>query len=337
MCACATGWCMWMHRLPCPSKANQPWTLQGKYCVIIYAAIMINVQFFLHAYWCDICYGVELVQAFLQLWYAYIYVMSYYITVIVLRMISRRVWQAQLCVVVSGVSWPSPFFYCVLACSPRVLGKTPVSVVFTFLHKIQPFFFSLVGCRRNYVISSNTAILPPENIAVLREFQVPASNVLALDSEQLPWCTSMSTTDIIGNYVNVTFSQPVLVEGMLSYGSASTANDTFFWNYKSSISLWYLKNENGPLIYHSVRHLWWFCIKEKYIKQLVFQILQNFTVTNVGYSDLVDSIAGLKFQFKINEIVVNPQNPSETPQFCLRLGILGCTQNDGTYTCAIVV
>ena len=169
-------------------------------------------------------------------------------------MISRRVWQAQLCVAASGSSWPSPFSYCVLARSPRVRGKTPVSVVFILIifAQIQPFLFSVVGCRRNYVISSNTAILPPENIAVLREFQEPASNILALDSEQLP---CMSTTDIIGNYVNVTFNQPVVVEGMLSYGSAYITNGTFFWNYKSSISLWYSKNENGPLIYQSVRHL----------------------------------------------------------------------------------
>ena len=72
-------------------------------------------------------------------------------------------------------------------------------------------------------------------------------------------------------------------------------------------------------------------------RKLVFLILQNFTVTSVGYSDLVDSITGLKFQFRINEIAINPRNPSETSQFCLRLGILGCTQNDGTYTCTIVV
>ena len=65
------------------------------------------------------------------------------------------------------------------------------------------------------------------------------------------WCTS----DEDGNHINMTFSQPIVMEGFFSNGGTSTDNlGRSFVHYVSNFSILYSESMDGPLHhYPSVR------------------------------------------------------------------------------------
>ena len=106
------------------------------------------------------------------------------------------------------------------------------------------FYCFYLGCSRNELISSDRKLLPVENIRALRASlqTYPVENIV--ESSTL-WCTEGDGV----NYVNMTFSQPVVLEGLISQGGNSNMGQ----HYVSGFSILYSKTENGSLqLYPSV-------------------------------------------------------------------------------------
>ena len=61
------------------------------------------------------------------------------------------------------------------------------------------------------------------------------------------WCASSGT----GNYVNMTFSQPVVLEGILSSGA--TSNNNRVRHYVSDFAIFYSNTVDGPLRLYSAQ------------------------------------------------------------------------------------
>lgn len=99
------------------------------------------------------------------------------------------------------------------------------------------------GCPSNELISSNRKLLPLTNITALHADQpkYPVENIV--ESSML-WC---STAGNGVNYVNMTFNQPVVLEGLISHGATSNIGTLAIEHYVSDFSVLYSKTENGSL------------------------------------------------------------------------------------------
>lgn len=105
------------------------------------------------------------------------------------------------------------------------------------------------GCPRNELISSNRKLLPLTSITAFHADQpgYPVGNIV--ESSML-WC---STAGDGVNYVNMTFSQPVVLEGLISHGATSNIGTLKLEHYVSDFSVLYSKKENASLqLYPSV-------------------------------------------------------------------------------------
>lgn len=105
-----------------------------------------------------------------------------------------------------------------------------------------------LGCRQNQeLISTNAELLQPANVTTLRTntLNEPPSRIVDLS---LPgWCTSVET----GNHVNMTFTQPVVVEGIQSIGFSAMVGNNVRQYFVSRFSILYSQNEDGPLQLYS--------------------------------------------------------------------------------------
>ena len=102
------------------------------------------------------------------------------------------------------------------------------------------------GCRQNQeLISTNAGLLQPASITVLRTntLNEPLSNIV--DLSRHGWCTSVET----GNHVNMTFTQPVVVEGIQSIGISAVVSGTSIIRhyYVSRFSILYSQSKDDPL------------------------------------------------------------------------------------------
>ena len=105
--------------------------------------------------------------------------------------------------------------------------------------------FSKSGCLRSRIISDETTLLSPtHNITAFYDSTSIPSYPVKNISKAL-WCTNIG----IGNYVNLTFSQPVIIEGILSSGG--TSNNSQVHHYVSDFTILYSKTVNGPLQLYS--------------------------------------------------------------------------------------
>ena len=100
------------------------------------------------------------------------------------------------------------------------------------------------GCLRNREISKDTALLSAkDNITAFRDSLplYPVKNIT-----KAFWCDNIG----IGNYVNMIFSQPVVIEGIISSGA--TSNNSQVQHYVSSFTILHSATVNGPLQLYSV-------------------------------------------------------------------------------------
>lgn len=109
------------------------------------------------------------------------------------------------------------------------------------------------GCLRNEItiLSTNTTLLPLNSITALQADRpkYPVEDIVSRGPGKF-WCT---TGDGV-NYVNMTFSQPVVVESIFHVGATSMMSTVE--HYVSSFSMFYSPTENGPLqLYPTVRTL----------------------------------------------------------------------------------
>ena len=93
-------------------------------------------------------------------------------------------------------------------------------------------------------------MLPIENVRALRASLPTLYPVENIVGSSTPWCTAGDIGPEV-NYVNMTFSQPVVLEGLISQGA--TSNMGTLQHYVSGFSILYSKTENGSLqLYPSV-------------------------------------------------------------------------------------
>ena len=105
-----------------------------------------------------------------------------------------------------------------------------------------------LGCFRNELISLDRKLLPLTNIRALHADQLayPVENIV---ESSMVWCSTAGNGGV--NYVNMTFSKPVVLEGLISHGA--TSNMGTIQHYVSGFSILYSKAENGSLqLYPSV-------------------------------------------------------------------------------------
>ena len=108
------------------------------------------------------------------------------------------------------------------------------------------------GCLRNEitVLSANTTLLPRKTITALQADQssYPVEDIVSHTPGNF-WCTTGNGT----TYVNMMFSQPVVVESIFHRGAINQLNGKHV--YVSSFSILYSSTENGPLqLYPTVRY-----------------------------------------------------------------------------------
>ena len=104
--------------------------------------------------------------------------------------------------------------------------------------------FIIPGCLRNEItiLSTNTTLLPLTSITALQADQpeYPVEDIVSRGPGKL-WCTTGNGI----NYVNMTFSQPVVVESIFHQGAISLP--LHVEHYVSSFSILYSSTEDGPL------------------------------------------------------------------------------------------
>ena len=105
--------------------------------------------------------------------------------------------------------------------------------------------YYLAGCSRDVFVSRNRSLLPLDDITVLQG----AAGDMGFSFEQIVsplsnefWCANATA----GNYVNMTFTQPVVVEGIISSG-AFTLGTTNVLHYVSNFSILFSRDINGQL------------------------------------------------------------------------------------------
>ena len=93
-----------------------------------------------------------------------------------------------------------------------------------------------------------TNLIQPNNVTA--RFQTSGQPPFRI-VEQSGWCTPGQD----GNHINMTFSQPIVMEGFFSNGGTSTDNfGQIFEHYISNFSILYSESKDGPLHrYPSVR------------------------------------------------------------------------------------
>ena len=87
------------------------------------------------------------------------------------------------------------------------------------------------GCNGEYVfVSRNRSLLPLDDITALQgaagQMGFSLERVVSPVSSEF-WCASVTA----GNYVNMTFTEPIVVEGIISSGAFSTGNVHFVSNF----------------------------------------------------------------------------------------------------------
>ena len=96
------------------------------------------------------------------------------------------------------------------------------------------------------LVSYNRGLLPLDDITALQG----AAGLMEFSLEQvvssLPdefWCAKAST----GNYVNMTFTQPIVVEGIISSGAVSSSPIAPNVHYVSNFSILFSRGISGQL------------------------------------------------------------------------------------------
>ena len=131
------------------------------------------------------------------------------------------------------------YFLPYLSASLHIHSEKNVHIFNTFLSCIFK-----TGCLKNREISKDTALLSATyNITAFRD-SIPLYPVKNITKAF--WCDNIG----IGNYVNMIFSQPVIIEGILSSGA--TSNNSQVQHYVSSFTILHSKTVNGPLQLYSV-------------------------------------------------------------------------------------
>ena len=87
------------------------------------------------------------------------------------------------------------------------------------------------------------------------------------------WCA----TDRTGNYVNMTFSQPVVIEGIISSGA--TSNNSQVYHYVSDFTILHSKTVNGPLKFYSAEVSVYKLCKLHIISIIVLMLVSNVACT----------------------------------------------------------
>ena len=121
------------------------------------------------------------------------------------------------------------YFLPYLSASLHIHSEKNVHIFNTFLSCIFK-----TGCLKNREISKDTALLSATyNITAFRD-SIPLYPVKNITKAF--WCDNIG----IGNYVNMIFSQPVIIEGILSSGA--TSNNSQVQHYVSSFYYIALQN-----------------------------------------------------------------------------------------------
>ena len=119
------------------------------------------------------------------------------------------------------------------------------------------------GCRRNEVISN---LLQPDNVTA--RFQISGNPPFRIVDQF--WCTP----DQDGNHINMTFSQPIVMEGFFSNGATSTDNfGQTLQHYISNFSILYSESKDGPLQLYPTVCMYRLYIMHTNIVLLTFRIL----------------------------------------------------------------
>lgn len=105
-----------------------------------------------------------------------------------------------------------------------------VSAVAIHSHQVQTCFMpSFLGCRKNEFLTANRTLLPLNNITA---FALDPMYPLAgfVDESMTIWCS----TFLGSNHVNITFTKPIVVEGITSRGVFDQGTRHFVSNFSVS-------------------------------------------------------------------------------------------------------
>ena len=114
------------------------------------------------------------------------------------------------------------------------------------LTKRESSLYNRIECSsvRDVSVSTDRDLLSLDNITALRDADqmppYPLSDIVSTMSDNV-WCANPTA----GNYVNMTFNQPVVVEGIIS-GGAFTRSRTRE-HYVSNFSILFSRDVNGQL------------------------------------------------------------------------------------------
>lgn len=84
-------------------------------------------------------------------------------------------------------------------------------------------------------ISTSRTLLPLENIQSTSESSFnPTTNFVNRGDEESPWCTAPNLFTVVGEYVELNFTEPVVVGLLMSGGFVSTYVSNFTVHYTMS-------------------------------------------------------------------------------------------------------
>ena len=101
------------------------------------------------------------------------------------------------------------------------------------------------GCCGNVFVSSDRGLLSLDNITALHDsnqmMTYPVRNIVSMNTSNGIWCANST----VGNYVNMTFNQPVVVEGIFSHGAVSSSLER--QHYVSNFTILFSQDVSGQL------------------------------------------------------------------------------------------
>lgn len=104
--------------------------------------------------------------------------------------------------------------------------------------------------------ADNDLLQHPAGIVVLRPSTLESvTGLTETPSNSEEYCSHENDSPPVGNYVNITFVHPMIVEKIVSRGLNHTSTSDTGFSYVSNFSIYYTNMTDGELqLYHEVSH-----------------------------------------------------------------------------------